>query len=151
MTEEEILLVIERKLKSLSNSFDDDDYADAVDDAERETGFSFPTDSTFQIKWLMERTIRHLFASIGFEAASKFKVKAFNLNQRYEQYADVIKRLDREFAQAQRDNTWEFAQVSQTQLFGHKIDAGFSYEEDTGVETTYDEDQLLLVTPSDDD
>jgi len=33
-------------------------------------------------------------------------------------------------------------------MFGHKVDAGFSYQSETGIETTYDDDQIVIISPN---
>ena len=75
MIETEAIAVITREIKALSSNFDSDDYADAVDASERETGFSFPTTDAFQIQWLIKRVKRALFFSLLSENVTSFKFK----------------------------------------------------------------------------
>jgi hypothetical protein len=58
--------------------------------------------------------------------------------------------MDNEFAQAVEANAHEFAGVDAFQLFGQKIDAGFSYDI-TGKETTYSTDNKVILSPDDSD
>jgi hypothetical protein len=150
MTESEAITLITREIKGLSSNLEDADYSDAVDNAERETGFAFPVTSDFQIRWLKERTKRHLFFSLWTESATSFKFKQINLQQKFEHFDKLIEKMDNDFEKALVENTFEFAQVNATQMFGHKVDAGFSYD-DMGRETSYDEDQLVIISPTDTD
>ena len=151
MTESEIVFLVQRQIKSLSSNFDSGDYADAVAEAKRETGFSLPTSTTFQIFWLIQRIKRALLFTLLTENVESFKVKQINLQQKFDNLSKLVEYMDKEFIRIQKEEPHEFAQVSVTQLFGHKVDAGFSYEEDTGRETTYQEDQLLFISPVDTD
>ena len=151
MTESALLIVVEREIKGLSSNFNADNYADAVDEAERETGFSLPTTNAFQILWLKRRTVRALLFSLMTEHTESFKVKQMNLNQMFDQLNKMIVQMDKEFEKALEENAYEFANVRATQAFGHKIDAGFAYGKWTGIDRTYDDDQLVMVNPSSDD
>lgn len=150
MTESELIVIIKREIKGLTASLVDDDYSDAVDNAERDTGFVLPVTSDFQIKWLKERIKRYLFFALWTESATSFKFKQINLQQKFEHFGVLIDKMDKDFETAQKENAYEFAQVEATQFFGHKIDAGFSYD-DEGRETTFDPDQLVVISPSDAD
>jgi hypothetical protein len=148
MTESELIVIVGRELKGLSVNFSADNFADAVDSAERDTGFLFPTTVDFQIKWLKERTKRHLFFFLLSESTTSFKFKQINLQQKFEQLYKLIEKMDVDFEKALEDNVLEFAQADATQLFGHKVDAGFAYDAQ-GNNITYDVDQLVIVSPND--
>ena len=149
MTESQLVDLIQRELGGLSTKFDDNNYADALDEAERETGFSAEGNSnSFQITWLKSRTKRHLFFQMLSESAHKFKFKQVNLQHRFDHYMRLISKLDGDFKIAIEENAHEFAQVSVIHLFGHKADAGFSYDH-MGNDTTYDDDQAVVVEPAD--
>lgn len=150
MTESEAVVIITREIKALSSNFDSDNYADAVDASERETGFSFPTTNAFQIQWLMKRTKRALFFSLLSENVTSFKFKQINLQDKFKNLKQIVNDMDEEFEKAQIDYIYEFANVSATQAFGHKIDAGFAYD-DFGRDVTFDDDQLVQINPSSDD
>jgi hypothetical protein len=149
MTEDELITEVTNEIKGLSTHFDATDYAQAVDDAERDTGFTLPATDDGQIKWLKRRTKRHLFYMLWTESAHKFKFEQINLQHRFEHYKQLIEKEDLDFEKALEDEIL-FADVNDTQLFGHKIDAGFS-QDDYGRDTTYDEDNLVAVTPTDSD
>ena len=150
MTESELIIIVKREIKGLTASLAEDDYSDAVNNAERDTSFTLPVTSSFQIKWLKERVKRHLFFSLWTESATSFKYKQINLQQKFEHFDKLIEKMDSDFEQAQKENAYEFAQVTATQFFGHKVDAGFSYDK-LGRETTFDEDQLVIINPLDTD
>lgn len=150
MTESEAIVIVTREIKALSSNFDSDDYADAIDSAERETGFTFPVTSNFQIQWLLKRTKRALFFSLLTENAESFKFKQINLQDKFKNLSQLVDSMDKEFEQAQLDNIYEFAKVSAVQAFAHKIDAGFAYDE-FGRDMTFDPDQLVSINPSSDD
>jgi hypothetical protein len=150
MTESEAIVIVTREIKALSSNFVSDDYADAVDAAERETGFAFPATSSFQIQWLLKRTKRALFFSLLSENAESFKFKQISLQDKFKNLQNLVELMDKEFAQAQLDYIYEFAKVDAVQAFSHKIDAGFAYD-DLGRDITYAENQLVGINPSSSD
>lgn len=149
MTRDELRYIVESDIKGLSNYFDNDDYQFAIDDAQRDTGFSLPTSTAFQIKWLKARTKRHLFFMLYSESAHKFKVKQFSLNQRFDHYNTLIKQMDLEFKEALTEEMFEFAGVEATQAFGHQLSPGFAYDSITGKDITYEDSNRVKVNPSD--
>ncbi len=150
MTESEATTQITREIKALSSNFVAADYTDAVDEAERETGFVFPATSSFQIQWLLKRTKRALFFSLLTENAESFKFKQISLQDKFKNLQNLVELMDKEFAQAQLDYIYEFAKVDAVQAFSHKIDAGFAYD-DFGRDITFDGDQLVGINPSSND
>lgn len=147
MTESELIVVVTREIKSLSENLVADDYADAVDSAERDTGFTLPATDSFQIKWLKERTKRHLFYALLSDNVESFKVKQISLHQKWEHLKEMVDKMDEDFAKALEENITEFAGVDDYSLFGTKIDAGFSYD-DIGIDTTYYTDNLVIASPN---
>ena len=150
MTESEAIVIITREIKALSSNFVANDYADAVDASERETGFVFPNTNSFQLKWLMNRTKRALFFSLLSENVESFKFKQINLQDKFKNLKQVVDSMDADFEKAQVEYMYEFAKVDAIQAFGHKIDAGFAYDE-FGRDVTFDEDQLVMINPSSED
>lgn len=149
MTRDELVYRVKTSIKGLSNYFDDIDYELAVDDAQRDTSFTLPASTSFRIKWLMERTKRHLFFMLYSESAHKFKVKQFSLNQRFDHYNTLIKQLDEKFEKALEEEMFEFAGVEATQAFGHQLAPGFAYDRTTGKDITYEESNRVKINPSD--
>ncbi len=151
MTQAELIAIVETEIRDLSSLFTSvDGYTIAVDNAKRDTGFSLPNSVNFQIKWLKERIIRHLLFSLLMDNATKFKFKQLNLQQQFEHFKSLVDMMDTNFVKALQEEYLEFSGASTTQYFGHKIDAGFAYDE-SGEDITYDEDQIIMVKPSDTD
>jgi len=146
MTESELIVLLQAELKGLAAQFEDADYANAADDAERDCGWTLPVTTDFKIKWIKERAKRHLFFYLLTESAHKFKYKQISLNHRFDHYSKLIDRMDEEFKEIMESYVDEFAGVSISHLFGHKIDAGYAYDID-GRDITYDADQLVIITP----
>jgi len=148
MTKIELKALILAELKSLSSNFVTDDYDNAISDAERDTGWAEPYSGNFKEKWMIKRTKRHLFFYLQTETAGEFKYKQINLQQQFEHYRLIVQDMDKEFETVMESNPHEFAGVSAYEMFGHKIDAGFASESQTGRDITYDSDQRVIVTPS---
>jgi len=148
MTQDELIARVTREIMDLSSKFDADNYTDAVDEAEGETGFSCPATATFQIRWLRKRTKRALLFMLLTGSANKVRYDQINLEQQFGHYRQIIKDMDDEFKQAQESNAFEFAGVAACHMFGTKIDAGFQYEEGTGVDTTYTTDNKVIMHPT---
>ena len=151
MTQDEMETLLEEEVKGLTNYLDCTDYTNAVDDAERETGFSLPVSTDFQVFWLKYRAKRHIFFYLLSESAHKFKYEQINLQHRFEHYRNIIQYMDEEYQTALEENPDQFAGVDSIHLFGTKIDAGFRYENVTGRDTTYDSDNRTLFNPSEND
>ena len=147
MTKTELTTLLGQELKDLSSSLDDNDYSNAISDAERET-WSMPQSADFKIKWIKERAKRHLFFYLGSESASKFRYKNIYLQHRFDHYMKLVDRMDKEFEQAIKDDPYQFADVSSYEAVGTKIDAGFAYQGGTGKDYTYDEDNEVLIHPN---
>lgn len=148
MTKDEMVVILKREVKGLSTFLVDDDYTDGCDDAARENGWAFPVTGDFKIYWQKQRAIRHIFFHLLSESTYKFKYKQVNLNQRFDHLFALIKEMDLKYEQALEERPDEFAGVDDYELFGHKIDAGFAYEPQTGRDFTYDEDQEVIVAPN---
>ncbi len=148
MTQDELRALIKEEVKGLTAKLTDPtDYDNAIDNAERET-WTLPQTSDFRILWLKRRSKRHLYDFLLSEASEKFKVKDKFLNQKFDHYLKLVEREDKEFEKAQEDNTEEFADVSSFNLFGTKIDAGFQYQDQTGIDTTYSDGNEVLSAPN---
>ena len=146
MTKTEMTERIEQEMKGLSSSLEDEDYTNAIESAERETGWSLPQTSDIRIKWLMERSKRHLFFFLLSESASKFRFKNIHLQNRFEHYKQLVELMDKQFETAQEEFAYEFAGVSAYQLAGTKIDAGFKYDM-VGRDKTYNSTNRVMITP----
>lgn len=147
LSKSSLTTLLEQEVKGLSSYLVDDDYANAINDAERETGWTFPVTTNFKEYWIKDRAKRHLFFYLLSESAHKFKVKQINLQHRFDHYKIAVETMDKNFETIQDERPEEFLTVDAENLFGHKIDAGFSYEQDTGIDTTYDSDQQVIISP----
>ena len=148
MTKAELTTLLQQELKGLTSSLEDDDYSNAIDAAERDTGWSMPQTTAFNLKWMIERSKRHLFFFLMSEAASKFRYKDIHLQHRFEHYADLIRQMDTDFEKAQDEYAFEFAGVPAYEQMAHKIDAGFAYESQTGRDHTFDDENIVLIHPN---
>ena len=149
MTKEELTDLLMQEVKGLDNYLTAEDYSNALDDAARET-WALPVTTDFRIDWVKKRAKRHLFFYLMTESAHKFKYKQINLQQRFEHYKELIADMDLKFKEAMEENPSEFAGVETFQMFGTKIDGGFSYD-DIGQDTTYRDDNLVVFTPGETD
>lgn len=146
MTADELKELLSLEIKGLSTKVDSNDYDNAVNNAQRDTGWTCPVTSAFQIQWLKERSKRWLFFFLWTESAHKFKFEQINLQHRFDHYKQLIEFMDAEFETAKNENISEFAGVSAYETFGTKIEAGFQYDE-VGNETTYEEENLVIIEP----
>ena len=148
MTKDEMVVRLQQEVKGLTSSLADVDYDNAIDAAQRDTGWALPQTVDFNIKWLIERSKRHLFFFLLSESASKFRFKAIHLQHKFEHYRLLIADMDKRFTAAQEEFAFEFAGVSSYELAGTKIDAGFSYDPLTGRDTTYDAENQVMIHPN---
>ena len=150
MNKAQMVSQLEEEVKGLTSYLDYSDYTNACDDASRETGFVFPASTDFQIRWLKDRAKRHIFFYLLSESAHKFKYEQINLQHRFEHYRSIVKDMDERYAVAQEEFYIEFSGASSVNVFGTKIDAGFQYGR-TGRDTTYDDDNVTILTPTEND
>jgi hypothetical protein len=147
-TEAEIIVIVKRELMNLSTAFSDSNYADAVDDAERDCGWVLPQTEDFKVKWLKERIKRHLFFYyISGKLAKGFQYEQLHLEQRFGNFWKLIAQMDKDFESAQAEYATEFAGVSSFKMFGTKIDAGFAYDK-AGQDVTYLDDNEIIFAPT---
>ena len=147
MTATELKALLAQELKGLASKFNTDDWDNAVNAAERDTGWSLPVTTDFKIKWIIQRAKRALYSFRRDESADKFKFKQISLNQRFDNFFKLIKEMDEAFEKAQEEFVHEFAGVDALHTFGSKVDAGFAYESQTGRDFTYDDENEVIVTP----
>lgn len=149
MTQAEMIALLKEEVKNLTRYLTDpDDYENATNDAARETGWAFPISGDTKIKWQKERSKRHIFFMLLSESAHKFKYKQISLNQRFDHYLALIKKMDDDWEKAQEDLFAELSGADTFELFGTKIDAGFAYEPQTGRDITYDTEQEVIHSPN---
>jgi len=150
-TKSQMVSKLEQEVKGLTNYLDSDDYSNAVDDASRETGFSFPVTEGFQTLWVKTRAKRHLFFYLLTESAHKFKYEQINLQHRFDHYRNIVDYMDKQYAEALEEYALEFAGASGVNALGTKIDAWFSYEPQTGRDLTYSDENVTVLSPTEND
>lgn len=148
MTKDELITLVTEELKGLSSQFVAEDYSNAADDASRDCGWAFPQTTDFKIKWLKERMKRHIFSYLLDQSLYKFKYKNISLGDRWKHLTKRVADMDEAFEKIQEEYVHEFADVSAFNLFPSQIDSGFATEPQTGRDITYDEDQKVIITPS---
>jgi hypothetical protein len=146
MTQEELEEILILELKGLSSKVTSNDLANAVSNAQRDTGWTLPQTTDFRIQWLKERTKRWIFFFLWSESAHKFKFEQINLQHRFDHYERLIKYMDELFENAKLENIAEFAGASAYEMFGTKIEAGFQYD-DLGNDTTYSNNNRVIIEP----
>lgn len=148
MTFVELVARLKEEAKGLTVYLTDPtDYNNAIDDAQMETGFTLPATVSFKEYWLKERAKRHLYSYLRAEAASKFKAKKFNLEQRFEHYHRLIIQMDAEYYKAVEERPDMFSGANVYDMFGTLANAGFQYDR-IGRDTTYKEDNMVEFWPN---
>lgn len=150
MTRDDLIAVSRQEIKGLSAYFEVSDYSNAVDEAERDTGWTLPQTTAFKIKWLKQRTKRHLLSFLQLEAAYKFQYKQIHQEHRFKHLTVILESMDKDFVDAQEESPHEFADVSAYEMFGHRVTSGFRTEPQTGRDLTYDTNARAMIHPSDD-
>lgn len=149
MTQRELEMLVQNDVKGLDTYLDQDDYTRAVDAAVRETGYATTSTNATKIHWLVERSKYALFGMLLSESAHKFKVKQYSLHHRFEHYLALRKYMDEQYTAYLADMPVD--PDSPVHIGGMKIDAGFSYDGDTGIDTTYSDENLVMFTPGEND
>jgi len=146
MNQEELEEILVLELKGLSSKVTSNDLTNAVNNAQRDTGWALPQTTDFRVQWLKERTKRWVFFFLWSESAHKFKFEQINLQHRFDHYERLIKYMDQLFENAKLENIAEFAGASAYEMFGTKIEAGFQYD-DLGNDTTYSNNNRVIIEP----
>jgi hypothetical protein len=101
--------VLKPKFGVTADSLLDDAYADAINSALRELGWSIPVDHPLKEHWVLERAVRHAIFILMLEAARKFRYKQIHLQNRFEHYSTILKMLDSQYEEAKKANPELFA------------------------------------------
>ena len=150
MTSDELKTLLEAELMGLSARYESTDFDNAIDDAERDTGWTMPVTTAFKIKWMKQRAKRALFEMRLHASADKFKYDKASINQRFDHFFKLIQKMDQDFEVAKLDDPAAFAGVDDYQMFTHKIDAGFAYEAQTNRDMTYADENQVIFMPEED-
>lgn len=149
MNQHELEMLVQHDVKGLDTYLDQNDYTRAVEAAVRETGYAATSTNGTKINWLVERSKRFIFFMLLSESAHKFKVKQYSLHHRFEHYRDIIKYMDEQYQQYLLDMPVD--PDTPVHIGGMKIDAGFQYDVDTGLDTTYSDENVVQFTPGEND
>lgn len=150
MTSDELKTVLQQEVKDLASKLEDVDYDNAISNSQYDTGWTLPVATSFKIRWFKQRCIRHLLFFLATGSAVSYKVKQFAREQKFTNLMKIVDYMDKEYERTMESNLEEFAGVSSFHVFGTKIDAGFSYSR-FGEDTTYDEEQKVIITPGNGD
>jgi len=150
MTKTELSIILQQRLRQISDYIVPEDVTEAIEDAERETGWSLPVSGSFKEFWMINRSKRHIYEILRTGNANKFKVEGINLQHRFDHFHKLIQEMDEKFEAAVKDNPAEFAGVDTFKMFGTKVDAGFAYDEH-GKDVTYGTDNVVVFTPKETD
>lgn len=146
LSKDDLMLKLKNEVKNLDTYLVNEDYKNATEDAINEFETSYPVEGQLLEFWVKKRAKRHLFYYLLSESAHKFKFEQINLQHRFDHYYKLIEVEDKLFALFIEERPDLFAGVDAFQIFGTKIDAGFAYT-GTGIDITYNEDQLVEFDP----
>ncbi len=149
MTEAELKTLLEQEFKDLATNFVDQDYTDGINAAERELSVTLPVTNVFQVEWMRRRAKRHMLYALMLSVSFKFRVEGFHLNQKFDHLKSLIAFEDKEWKIAFEENGDELSGANPFEFFGTKIDPGFQYEDLTGIDTTYDDTNSIILKPDD--
>lgn len=113
---------------AISTYLVDEELADAISDAQTDTGWDLPVTDAFQVRWLKHRAKRNCFFKLWSASARKFKVDSVAMNQRFDQYGKLIKIMDDEFKAIIDERPEKFSSVDPYKMFGTVEPAGFVYD-----------------------
>lgn len=147
MTQNDLIVRLQRSFRAQVNDLEHDDYYDAIEDAEQDLGWTLPQTDGFKLKWLTKRSIRHLLFLLQTGSARKFRFEGAHLHHRFKHYSTMIESMDKEYEKAVEENPHLFEDVDAFRMFGYKADAGFSSNE-LGEDTTYYDDNEIIIEPN---
>ena len=116
------------ELGSLASSVADDAFESASDKTYAEVLWSYPITDPFKSYWFLERGKRHLIQIFLIESAHKFKYKQIHLNQRFDHYLLMIKKMDEDFLRAVEENPEVFPTPAGGVSFPDYIANTFTYD-----------------------
>jgi len=116
------------ELGSLSSNVGDDAFESASNKTFEEVQWPYPVTDPFKSYWFLERGKRHLIQIFMIESAHKFKYKQISLNQRFDHYLALIKKMDEDFLHAIEDNPEAFPAPAGGVPFPDYIANTFTYD-----------------------
>lgn len=93
-----------------------------------EVRWLYPISDPFKSYWYLERGKRHLIQIFLIESAHKFKYKQIHLNQRFDHYLLLIKKMDEDFLRAIEENPEVFPTPAGGVPFPDYIANTFTYD-----------------------
>lgn len=93
-----------------------------------EVQWPYPVTDSFKVYWFLERGKRHLIQIFLIESAHKFKYKQIHLNQRFDHYLLLIKKMDEDFLRAIEENPEVFPTPAGGGSFPDYIANTFTYD-----------------------
>ena len=97
-------------------------------DAASETGWAFPVSGLDKELWIKRRAKRNCFEALWLLSARKFKVDQLSLNQKFDHYGAVIKRMDEDFKAFIEERPELFTTVNPRMMFGTIAGHGLVYD-----------------------
>lgn len=146
LSKDDLMLKLKTEVKGLDTYLVNADYRNAAEDAINEFEATYPVTGQLLEFWVKKRAKRHLFYYLLSESAHKFKFEQINLQHRFDHYHKLIQVEDEQFVAFMEERPDLFAGVDSYKMFGTKVDAGFAYT-GTGLDITYDDDQLVEFDP----
>jgi hypothetical protein len=105
-----------------------DAFESASDKVIAEVQWNYPIIDPFKTYWFMERGKRHIIQIFMIESAHKFKYKQIHLNQRFDHYLLMLKKMDEDFLRAIEENPEVFPASSGGVPFSYYIANTFTYD-----------------------
>lgn len=93
-----------------------------------EVRWKYPITDPFKSYWYLERGKRHLIQIFLIESAHKFKYKQIHLNQRFDHYLLLLKKMDEDFLRAVEENPEVFPTPAGGVSFPAYIANTFTYD-----------------------
>lgn len=105
-----------------------DSFESASNKVYNEVQWAYPITDPFKSYWYLERGARHLIQIFLIESAHKFKYKQIHLNQRFDHYFLLIKKMDEDFLRAIEENPEAFPTPAGGVPFPDYIANTFTYD-----------------------
>lgn len=116
------------ELGSLASKVSVDAFESASNKVIDEVQWNYPITDSFKTFWFLERGKRHLIQIFMIESAHKFKYKQIHLNQRFDHYLLLIKKMDEDFLRAVEENPEAFPTSAGGTPFPDYIKNTFTYD-----------------------
>lgn len=148
MTLVELQTTLEAQVRGFSDDLGEGDYTNAITEALREVVCAFPVTDAAKVLWLQRRAKRHLLFLIALDFSSNYRIDNVHKQQRFDNLLRLIQNEDKAWEKALEDDPMLGVDVDASELFGTAVTTGFAYDS-LGRDRTYDDDQLVGITPGD--